>query len=81
MEIQQCFDDYNQQQEKLQELIEMKDLIGTDAVSWVSNDDELKQSRAVIHAIKPALMANSNTEMEKTALLDHFPFDDHNEHV
>ncbi|KAE8353498.1 hypothetical protein BDV28DRAFT_132987 [Aspergillus coremiiformis] len=80
-EIQQCLDDYNQEQEKMQELAEMKDLIGTDALGWVPNEDELEKSMAVIQAIKAGLMANSSTEIEKTAILAHFPFDDHEEHV
>jgi hypothetical protein len=80
-EIQRCLDDYKQEQEKLQELAEMRDLIGTDAVGWVPNEDELEKSMVVIKAIKDGLMAHSSTGIEKTAILDHFPFDDHDEHV
>ncbi|OQE73376.1 hypothetical protein PENNAL_c0088G08743 [Penicillium nalgiovense] len=80
-EIQQCLDDYKQEQEKLHELAEMRDLIGTDDLGWVPNDDELGKSMAVIQAIKEGLMANSSTEIEKIAILAHFPFDDHDEHV
>ena len=36
--------------EKLRELSEGRDLIGTDALGWVSDDDELERSRAVIQA-------------------------------
>jgi len=79
-EIQQCVDDYNQEQEKLQELTEMRDLIGTDALGWVPNEDELEKSMEVVQVIKTGLMEHSGTEMEKTALRDHFPFDDHEEH-
>ncbi|KAJ6190848.1 hypothetical protein N7519_000869 [Penicillium mononematosum] len=80
-EIEQCLNEYKQEQEKLQELVEMRDLIDTDALGWVPNEDELEKSMAVIQAIKEGLMANSSTEIEKTALLDHFPFDDHDEHA
>jgi hypothetical protein len=80
-EIEQCLDDYKQEQDKLQELAEMRDIIDTDALGWVPNEDELERSMAVIKAIKEGLMANSSTGIEKTALLDHFPFDDHDEHV
>lgn len=80
-ETQQCLDDYNQEQEKLQELAEMRDLVGTDALGWVPNEDELEKSMAIVQAIKTGLMENSSTEMEKIALLAHFPFDDHEEHV
>lgn len=80
-EIQQCFNDYDQEQEKLGELSEMKDLIGTDVLGWVPNEDHLEHSRAVIQAIKGSLMEHSSTDTEKTAVLDHFPFDDHEENV
>lgn len=38
-EIQQCTRDHDQEQEKMQELAEMKDLINTDAVGWVLDDE------------------------------------------
>lgn len=76
-DIQQRLNDYNQEQERLQELTEMRDLIGTEALGWVPKDDEIKWSRAVIDAIKAGLVERSSTEMERTSILDHFPFDDH----
>ena len=78
-EIQKCSKDYRQEQEKLQELGEMRDLIGTDALGWVSSEDELERCRGVIQSIKDGLMEYSTTEMEKTAIISHFPFDDHEE--
>ncbi|KAJ5528906.1 hypothetical protein N7527_002299 [Penicillium freii] len=80
-EIQQCSEDYRQEQEKLQELGEMRDIIGTDALGWVSDEDELERCRAVIQSIKDGLMEHSSTEMETTAVLSHFPFDDHEENA
>ena len=80
-DIQRCLDDYNQEQEKMQELTEMRELIGTDALGWVPNENELEKSMAVIQTIKAGLMENSSTEMERTAVLAHFPFDDHDENV
>ncbi|CAG7917602.1 unnamed protein product [Penicillium olsonii] len=79
-EMQQCSEDYRQEQEKLQELGEMRDLIGTDALGWVS-DDELERCRAIVQSIKDGLMEHSSTEMEEIAVLSHFPFDDHEENV
>ncbi|CAG7970391.1 unnamed protein product [Penicillium salamii] len=80
-EMQKCSEDHRQEQEKLQELGEMRDLIGTDALGWVSARDknELERCRAIIKSIKDGLMEHSSTEMEKTAVLSHFPFDDHDE--
>ncbi|CAG8290996.1 unnamed protein product [Penicillium olsonii] len=79
-EMQQCSEDYRQKQEKLQELGEMRDLIGTDALGWVS-DDELERCRAIVQSIKDGLMEHSSTEMERIAVLSHFPFDDHEENA
>lgn len=78
-EIQKCLKDYQQEQEKLRELGEMKDLIGTDALGWVPNDSELERCRDIIQRVKDGLPEHSSTEMEKDAVLSHFPFDDHDE--
>ncbi|CAI7621411.1 unnamed protein product [Penicillium glandicola] len=79
-EMQKCSEDHRQEQEKLEELSEMRDVIGTDALGWVSDDDEFERCRAVIQSIKDGLLEYSSTEMEKTAVLSHFPFDDHEEY-
>ncbi|OJZ83372.1 hypothetical protein ASPFODRAFT_50050 [Aspergillus luchuensis CBS 106.47] len=76
-EMQKCSEDYRQEQEKLLKLGEIRDLIGTDALGWVSGEHELERCRAVIQSIKDGLMGHSSTETEKTAALSHFPFDDH----
>ncbi|KAJ5481516.1 hypothetical protein N7475_000328 [Penicillium sp. IBT 31633x] len=47
----------------------------------VLDDDELKRCRAIIQSIKDGLMEHSSTEMEKIAVLSHFPFDDHEENA
>ncbi|PYI17581.1 kinase-like protein [Aspergillus violaceofuscus CBS 115571] len=78
-ELQKCVEDHRQEQELLQELGEMRDLIGTDALGWVPDEDEFERSKAVIQSIKNGLMEHSSTEMEKSALAHHFPFDDHDE--
>lgn len=80
-EMQKCLEDHRQEQEKLQELGEMKDLIGTDALGWVSDEDELERARAVIQSIKDGLLEHSSTETERAAVLLHFPFDDHEENA
>ncbi|KAJ5471815.1 hypothetical protein N7539_008758 [Penicillium diatomitis] len=78
-EMQKCSEEHRQEQEKLQELNEMRDLIGTDALDWVSDEDELERCRSVIQSIKDCSMEHSSTEMEKTSVLFHFAFDDHEE--
>lgn len=78
-EIQKCAEDHRQERELLQELGEMRDFIGTDALGWVPDEDEFERCKAVIQSIKNGLMEHSSTEMEKTAVVHHFPFDDHDE--
>jgi hypothetical protein len=80
-EMQKCSEDHRQEQEKLQELGEMRDLIGTDAQGWVSDENELERCRAIIQSIKDGFMEHSSTEMEKIAVLSHSPFDDHEENA
>lgn len=78
-EMLQCAKDHDQEQEKLQELTEMRDLIGIDALGWVPDDEHLERARALAQSIKAGLMEHSKSEHERTALLDHFPFEDHDE--
>jgi hypothetical protein len=80
-EIQQCTKNHEQEEEKMQELAEMKDIIGTDALGWVPDDEQLEKSRAIIQSIKEGLEEHSETEIEKIAVQSHFPFDDHDETV
>ncbi|KAF9895001.1 hypothetical protein FE257_004625 [Aspergillus nanangensis] len=62
-------------------LNEMKEIIGTDSLGWVSDEDELERAKGVIQSIKGGFMEHSSTEMERTAVVLHFPFDDHEENV
>lgn len=78
-EARHCIHQYDQEQEKLQELAEMRELIGIDALGWVPDDEQLERSRAVAQAIKTGLLEHSETELERTSVQDHFPFDDHDE--
>ncbi|QKX60977.1 uncharacterized protein TRUGW13939_08123 [Talaromyces rugulosus] len=78
-ESRQCVDKREQEQEKLQELSEMKDVIGIDALGWVPDDEQLEKSKRIAEAIKEGLLAHSENEMERAALSAHFPFDDHDE--
>jgi hypothetical protein len=80
-EIQQCTKAHDQQEEKMLELAEMKDITGIDALGWVPDDEQLEKSRAIIETIKEGLMKHSETEIERIAVQLHFPFDDHDESV
>ncbi|KAL3463697.1 kinase-like protein [Aspergillus heterothallicus] len=79
--MQHCSEDYRQEQEKLKELGEMRELLGTDALGWVSDEDALNRCRSLIQDIKYGFMERSSTEIEKMAILHHFPSDDHEENL
>lgn len=80
-EIRQCLANAEQEGEKMQEVAEMKEFIGIDDVGWVPDDEHLDNARAVRDSIKAGLLEHSDTEIEKMAVLHHFPFEDHNEDV
>lgn len=78
-EIHQCINDHDKEEEKMQELSEMQEMIGIDALGWVPDDDHLAKARGVADMIKKGLLEHSSTDVEKTAVVKHFPFDDHDE--
>ncbi|KKK12847.1 hypothetical protein ARAM_006569 [Aspergillus rambellii] len=78
-EIQRILKDHDREQEIMEELSEMRDLIGIDALGWVPDDEQLGRSKDVVRQIKAGLAEHCNTELERTALQSHFPFDDHDE--
>ncbi|OOF97131.1 hypothetical protein ASPCADRAFT_3749 [Aspergillus carbonarius ITEM 5010] len=78
-EVLQCTKNHDQEQEKLQELAEMRDVIGIDSLGWVPDDEHLEESRAMAQNIKAGLLEQSESDTERIALLEHFPFDDHDE--
>jgi hypothetical protein len=80
-EIQQCTEEHSQEEEKMQELAEMKEILNIDALGWVLDDEQLEKSRAIMRTIKEGLMEHSETEIERIAVQSHFPFDDHDESI
>lgn len=78
-EIQQCVNLYQQENEKMKELEEMREVLGTDALGWVPTDEHLDHSKAMVQVIKNGMLEHSSTEIEKIAVQEHFPFDDHDE--
>ncbi|KAI1952754.1 hypothetical protein LOZ12_002321 [Ophidiomyces ophidiicola] len=75
----QCVKEHEKEEEKLQELSEMREMIGIDQLGWVPDDDHLEKARDVARMIKQGLLEHSSTEIERLAILNHFPFDDHDE--
>ncbi len=65
--------------DKLREIEEMRDTLGIDALGWVPNDERYEASKALAQTIKAGMLEFSETDLEKAAVNDHFPFDDHDE--
>ena len=80
-EIRLCVGEYNQEDEKMQELEEMREFLGIDALGWVPNDEQLEKSTALVHTIKSEMLEHSSTDTERIAVQDHFPFDDYDEDI
>jgi hypothetical protein len=78
-QIDACLKAIELQEEKEQELEEMREVIGIDSQGWVPNDDRLNHARQMREMIKQGLLKESTTEKERIAIRDHFSFDDHAE--
>ncbi|KAK2739589.1 hypothetical protein FQN57_006551 [Myotisia sp. PD_48] len=77
----ECIREYTEEQEKLEELQEMRDAIGINSVGWVPDDEHLEKSKEVVQAIKAGLLEHSTTNIERVSVRDHFPFDSHSEDI
>ncbi|EFR05253.1 hypothetical protein MGYG_08264 [Nannizzia gypsea CBS 118893] len=80
-EMVQCVTDFAQEQEKLQELTKMRACANVDSVGWVPDDEHLEKSMDIVQTIKAGLLEHSTTELEREAVANHFPFDDHDERL
>jgi hypothetical protein len=74
-----CLKGIEIQEEKEQELEEMREVIGIDSQGWVPNDERLDHARQVRDLIKQEMLKQCTTEKERIAIRDHFSFDDHAE--
>ncbi|KAL2822161.1 hypothetical protein BDW59DRAFT_181071 [Aspergillus cavernicola] len=72
-EMQKITNEHDQEVEKTAELSEMRDIIGIDARGWVADDENLKRAQDMARQIKAGLLEHSEAEMERRAVLDHFP--------
>lgn len=58
-EISQCKNELKQVDEVLQELAEIREIIGIDSVEWVPDNEHLEQSKAMAQMIKETMLENS----------------------
>lgn len=54
-EIREITNHYNQEQEKMTELEEMREVVGIDALGWVPDDEQLENSKTIAQKIKAFL--------------------------
>ncbi|KAL1851184.1 hypothetical protein Plec18170_006508 [Paecilomyces lecythidis] len=80
-EIREITNRYDQKQEKMTELEEMREVVGIDALGWLPDDEQLEKSKTIAQKIKEDFLEHSTTEEERIAVEEHFPFDDHEEDV
>ncbi|KAL4810901.1 kinase-like protein [Aspergillus unguis] len=78
-EAQRTLQDHDAEEERMQELSEMREVLGTNSQGWVPDDEHFEIAKGLIQTIKDGLLQESKTDLEKTAVLHHFPFDDHDE--
>nr|POE99346.1 altered inheritance of mitochondria protein 9, mitochondrial [Quercus suber] len=74
-----CEEKIKEEEDRLQDLEEMRELLGTDALGWVQDDEHLAMANELKDVIKAGLLRECETESERIAVRDHFPFDDHEE--
>lgn len=73
----ECRKDMEQKEEAMQKLTFMRDAIGIDSQGWVPDDEHLEKARGMAQHIKQAMLEHSG--IERTAALNHFPFEHHDE--
>lgn len=77
--VEACSKAMELQEEKEQELEEMREVIGIDSQGWVPDDERLEHAKRVRDLIKEKLLEECETEKERIAIREHFSFDDHAE--
>ena len=78
-EISQCRNELKQVAGARQELAGLTEMIGIDSLGWVPDDEQLERSRAMAQSTKEAMLENSESDVQRTAVMEHWPFDDHDE--
>lgn len=77
--IDRCMRAFQEKEDKTMELGEMRDALDIDQQGWVPNDEHYEKSRRFAKEIKDGMLEEAKTEKERIAVLEHFPFDDHDE--
>ncbi|PLB44146.1 hypothetical protein P170DRAFT_513400 [Aspergillus steynii IBT 23096] len=78
-EIQNVTDYGAQEDDLMQDLSQMRDVIGIDTQGWVADDEQLQVSVSVARQIRDGMLEHCESEIERTAIVEHFPFEDHDE--
>ncbi|EME39385.1 hypothetical protein DOTSEDRAFT_91755 [Dothistroma septosporum NZE10] len=77
--INACVKKVQEEEEKLEELEDMRGMLGTDSQGWVQDDDHLARAKTMRDLMKSRWLKECDTDLERKSIQDHFPFDDHEE--
>ncbi|KAF4550251.1 Hypothetical protein D9617_18g034420 [Elsinoe fawcettii] len=69
----------SKEEESTEEYNEMLKALGIDQQGWVEDDEHYEKAREMARSIKESLLEEAQTQAEKTSVLQHFPFEDHDE--
>ncbi len=58
---------------------EMREYLNVDALGWVPDVEHLKKSKQLAQDMKASFLEQSTSDIERIAVTQHFPFDDHDE--
>lgn len=79
LHIEQCVKEFQDKEEKTRDLCEMRDALDIGQQGWVPDDEHYEKSREFARQLKEGMLKEVETDRERTAILEHFPFEDHEE--
>lgn len=77
-EMKECLDRYAKQKDADMQMEQVRDFIGVNIEGWVPNDT-FEEAKEKARHIKDEMLGEAETEEERTELLEHWPFQDHEE--
>ncbi|TVY91146.1 Altered inheritance of mitochondria protein, mitochondrial [Lachnellula willkommii] len=77
-ETKECLERYGKQNEADEQVQKMRDFIGVNIDGWLPNDG-FEEAKEKAEYMKNAMLGEAETEEERKVLLEHWPFQDHEE--
>lgn len=78
--IQDTLDLYTRHEEADTAMVQMQLALGVDVLGWIPNDN-FEATKELAQEMKSKMLEAAETEHDITAVRDHFPFDDFDEHA